>query len=92
MSGDRFSHPRDMQTLCWQCKNAVPSIVKNRGCNWSRKLEPVEGWDAEETVVGAIRDMDKAKGFRVISCPEFIDDNEPEEEEDEQSNIDGETD
>lgn len=35
-------------TLCWCCKHAVPSKDGTIGCNWSKHLEPVEGWEAIE--------------------------------------------
>lgn len=31
--------------LCWSCRNAVPGV--GTGCEWSEKLQPVPGWDAE---------------------------------------------
>lgn len=50
-------------TLCWACKNAVPS--ENCGCNWSRALKPVEGWEVR--ISKGYRD-----GYLVVRCPEFI--------------------
>ena len=35
------------ESLCWDCANAVPT--ETRGCTWSRFLEPISGWDAEDT-------------------------------------------
>lgn len=55
-------------SLCLDCKKCVGL------CSWSRCLRPVDGWEAEETV---IRNQGKTnKGYRVISCPEF--EKEPE--------------
>lgn len=51
-------------TLCEMCENAVPS--KTRGCEWSRDLEPVPGWDAMPTINNGIR------SFKVIACPKHI--------------------
>lgn len=45
--------------LCWKCSNATG------GCNWSKSLLPVDGWETEETVV------DGKPTHKVISCPEF---------------------
>lgn len=55
-------------TLCWSCKNAVPS--QNCGCNWSREFKPVEGWTAER------RDLKISRGktvesYLVVKCPKF---------------------
>jgi len=56
------------QTICWDCRNAVPG--PEAGCSWSRRWQPVEGWDAEETWVryGAYGSQ---KSYRVLECPEF---------------------
>lgn len=53
------------QTLCWKCKNAVPSADGTYGCNWSRSLQPVEGWEATPS---------PHNSFHIINCPEFIPD------------------
>ena len=61
-------------SLCWDCQNACG------GCNWSRSLKSVEGWNVEVKKI-----QHKANGrttfdesCRVISCPEYIPD-EPRE-------------
>lgn len=54
-------------SLCWCCANATPS--ETAGCNWSRDLEPVPGWEAKKHRVN-----NGSKGvtsYRVIRCPEF---------------------
>ena len=64
-------------TICWNCKNAVPSEDGLVGCNWSRNLQPVDGWTAEETVMNL--DYGDAKnrvvrrevGYVVLDCPGF---------------------
>lgn len=35
-------------TLCWECTRPGTG-----GCAWDRKLEPVEGWEAEPTTLYA---------------------------------------
>ena len=65
------------RTICWKCQNAVPD-KHGRGCNWSRNLEPVDGWKALETSVirydgGVRREIMSAL---VVECPEFIPDGE----------------
>lgn len=54
-----------MQTLCWSCENAVPSVVSGAGCSWSRKLVQVPGCELEA-------------GF-IISCPEYCPDGQRKE-------------
>lgn len=54
-------------TLCWKCRNAVPSGDGKYGCSWSLSFIPVEGWYA----IPRPRDS-----FCVISCPNFISDKE----------------
>lgn len=62
-------------TLCWRCVNAVPD--GERGCSWSREFKPVDGWDAEPTLVRAkygAFDHHKTgfiESFQVKACPEF---------------------
>ena len=58
-----------IQTLCWQCKNALGK------CSWAEidytkqnrpiKFEPVEGWEAIETIKG------RYTSYCVIKCPKF---------------------
>lgn len=67
----------DAPTICWECWNAVPD-KDSRGCNWSRNLEPVEGWKAEPTS-SLSQGTHHGKhyevvdnSYRVISCPEFV--------------------
>lgn len=68
-TGD-FSAP----TLCWECVNAVPDRC-GHGCAWSRKLQPVEGWEAEHTVTkhhDSFYGVHYDEGYRVIRCPEYV--------------------
>lgn len=66
------------RTLCWECRNAVPD--GKRGCNWSRHLDPVEGWDAVETSVIRIDGghPKRIMSALVLGCPEFVPDKEKE--------------
>ncbi len=54
-------------TLCWYCLNAVPGI--DRGCSWSRKLIPVEGWRATKTMLKY--DTKMVESNIVHWCPEY---------------------
>ncbi len=58
-------------TLCWKCKNAVPT--KDAGCSWSRAFQPVEGWTAERkhTAKGNGSADDVYETYCVTACPEF---------------------
>lgn len=61
------------KTLCWDCQNAVPSRDGKRGCSWSRKLIPVDGWQAEPTEKRDSFDRVCAS-YLVKACPLFIPD------------------
>lgn len=58
---------KQKETLCWSCKNAVPS--KKAGCSWSEKFEPVEGWIADKTFTKCV--SDNCPSYFVRKCPEF---------------------
>ena len=60
-----------MDTLCWTCQNAVP-IPEGKGCNWSRNLKPVEGWEAKKTIKRPSEG--RMESYCVRSCPEYIPD------------------
>ena len=63
------SNSVEMQSLCWFCLNSVPSKITGAGCSWSRKLTPVEGWEADR--VENSSPSSKTKSYRVRTCPEF---------------------
>lgn len=51
------------QTLCWDCQRAV------KECPWSANFEPVDGWDAEPTMImTSYRPM---PSYHVKACPLF---------------------
>ena len=64
-------------TLCWYCRNAVPSPKAGTGCSWSREHTPVRGWLADRRDVPhyyirngrQISDMEES--YRVVHCPDF---------------------
>ena len=58
-------------TLCWCCRNAVPSVAAGVGCSWSRSFRPVPGWEAEETKIWVGGERKTVPTFRVVRCPEF---------------------
>ena len=60
-------------TLCWECANAVPDLYGKRGCTWSRRFEPVEGWVAKK-VHKASYDHVGGDSYHVIKCPMFVQD------------------
>lgn len=53
-------------SICWECVNAVPDAVKGHGCNWSKGLVPIDGWEAEKH-----RNKEGQWSYRVVKCPEF---------------------
>ena len=56
-----------LDTLCWDCKNST-----NNGCEWSRSLKPVEGWNAVPSaiLVGGANDK-YTDSYLVLECPKF---------------------
>ena len=72
------------ETICWYCRNAVPDREEDntKGCSWSRRFEPVEGWTAIPTVMRlAYRERAKHNrrktedtSFIVLHCPLFVPD------------------
>ena len=71
-TSDKFNK---QETLCWYCANAVPNNKTGKGCSWSREFKPVEGWDAEETLVISRPDREVGEcaiqSFIVKGCPCF---------------------
>lgn len=66
----------NVQTLCWSCANAVPSADGERGCPWSLKGEPVEGWSAirRDIRLQSTGKKDKARSvesYLVVACPRY---------------------
>ena len=60
-------------TLCWKCIHAVPD-KHGHGCSWSKEFKPVEGWEAEKTVITNYIGSQGKKirsSYMVIRCPEF---------------------
>lgn len=53
-----------METLCWECKKAIG------GCLWADSLQPVDGWDAEPTIVKD-EGMGDYESFIVKACPMY---------------------
>lgn len=54
---------KERQTLCWDCQRAV------KECPWSANFEPVEGWDAEPTVI--MSTYCPQPSYLVRACPLF---------------------
>lgn len=70
MSGGAFGRPA---SLCWRCVNAVPSDDGLRGCSWSRRFVPVEGWHAERNDLKTVRlgVVTVCESYFVHGCPKF---------------------
>lgn len=58
-------------SICWYCENAVPSKDGTRGCSWSSKLIPVEGWTTYEYSASAGKAGKKTIRHVVRTCPLF---------------------
>lgn len=65
-----FNNTGVTKTICWNCKNCVPSVEKKQGCEWSEHLKPVPGWDAvrHKLTVSTGRSV---ISYMVRSCPKF---------------------
>jgi len=70
---------KEIESLCWDCKHAVPNFEKLQGCSWSAFFIPVKGWDAIPTIInnGYVGTNDKqillpkVKSYCVLHCPNF---------------------
>lgn len=60
---DRIRREKDSQ-LCWRCKNACG------GCSWSACFTPVNGWNAEATIIK--NSTGDTCSYRIKKCPEFV--------------------
>ncbi len=68
--GQKHDRPPTM-SLCWFCRNAVPSPETGAGCSWSRRAHtPVEGWEAERRDLKMFH-KGQVESYRVLACPEF---------------------
>lgn len=62
-------------TLCWDCKNAVPTLDRKCGCSWSRWFRPVEGWEAvrkDVRVISGGTQERMSESYIVKKCPQFV--------------------
>ena len=59
-------------SICFDCKNAV------FGCCWAKRFEPVPGWEAVKTRIKNRNSEDSyyIDSYKVISCPQFKNDND----------------
>ena len=66
------------ETICPDCKNCVPNPDTGAGCSWSMRFEPVEGWEAEPTIILGMElpsgGFEEIPSYRVDSCPLFVSD------------------
>lgn len=56
-------------SLCWKCYRSVHWVDDPTPCTWAMRFEPVEGWEAEETMLGG--DHKNVLSYKVIKCPLF---------------------
>lgn len=52
--------------LCWDCAKACGK------CSWSQSFKPVEGWDAEPTVIFTQCRINVIPSYYIRGCPEFV--------------------
>lgn len=60
-------------TICWRCKR---SCGGQNGCSWFNGFIPVQGWEAEDTII--INNSLIQKSYKVLSCPQFEEDKREE--------------
>lgn len=68
----KFVNPN---TICIDCKHAVPTADGRYGCEWSRSFQPVAGWVAvrrDLKVQEGSRRVRLSLSYKVESCPKFI--------------------
>lgn len=75
MSNKAETH-KEIDTLCWKCRNAVPT--QKNGCTWSIAGKPVEGWTAIRSVERE-ESIKRDACYTVINCPMFAPDNGKEQ-------------
>lgn len=68
-----MKHENKRPTLCWHCKNAVPTGTS--GCSWSRDFQPVKGWVADAHNLKTQSSGRHLNTYCVIYCPQFQKDN-----------------
>lgn len=62
-------------SLCWDCRRAA-GPMSNR-CSWAIDFTPVDGWDAEKTLVYSTSDSGNPiyiNSYHVYNCPLFLKD------------------
>lgn len=59
------------ESLCWCCKNAVPDKECTRGCDWSIKGKPIDGWEVTEASTFVMSDGRQGRTYKVARCPKF---------------------
>lgn len=67
--------PPPKETLCFSCKHAVPTLDGRFGCEWSKRFQPVPGWEAEKTKKFSGESHGKRRYYEsyfVTKCPKFI--------------------
>ena len=62
----------DRQSLCWQCKHAVPNPRKGNGCEWSIDFRPVRGWEATKKEYRVPKCNELMISYNVHACPKFV--------------------
>lgn len=65
------SMKRQPDSICWDCKKATGF------CSWSREFKPVEGWEADKTLItgqGCDGRQIIVDSYCVHQCPLFVHD------------------
>lgn len=72
-AGQRSNSKPMQSTICFNCKNSCPNPSKGIGCEWSRDLHPVPGWEAiRKDIRPNIIGRTPLVSYVVVSCPKFV--------------------
>lgn len=54
------------QQKCWTCIHSVPNKI-DRGCPWSKRFEPVPGWNATPIIKKG-----ELSTYCIQDCPQYV--------------------
>lgn len=63
-----------IDTICWTCENAVPKYIDGKyikGCSWSIKFKPVDGWEINKFYYKYNKTTTK-ETYCVKKCPKYV--------------------
>lgn len=70
MKNEIHNPTRKATSLCWTCVRSCP--IPGIGCSWSRRFRPVDGWEAEQTLLQSANGKRSITSYCVCTCPLYI--------------------